>query len=173
MSMQIPLWERGGRRAFCPPRARCGTSDRPHAPPTRLAPLLQGYRTPFVGAGSAREGRAAVHQTDRMRRRRGSRRCYRGTATDLWERGGRRALCPRRARCGASDRPRAPPTRLAPLLQGTALPLVGAGSAREGRAAIARHTHSHHLRKYPSAPVDGHVDLVFPETGFKLSIACP
>ncbi len=33
-----------------------------------------------VGAGSAREGRAVVHPTDRMHRQRGLRRCYKGTA---------------------------------------------------------------------------------------------
>jgi hypothetical protein len=54
---------------------------------------------------------------------------------------------------------------------------VGTVIGREGRAAVPDLKRTPHppdrLRKYPSSPVDGHVDLVFPETGFNLSIACP
>ncbi len=94
--------------------------DRPRVPPTRLAPLLHGWRKPDlppactadaactapVAAAQAASGNAAFTLTDRVYRRRG----MHGPCSSGASRVRERRVHP--------DPPRTPPTRLAPLLHG-------------------------------------------------------
>ncbi len=67
----------------CRPRpGRCGRSGIPRIPPTRLTPLLQGDGC-FCGSGASRVRVDAVVQVYRVYRRRGLRRCYRGTGVSV------------------------------------------------------------------------------------------